>query len=748
MPLLPTKDISNRIRALTPGSRVGHVLLVVLVLVSFGYGFSYQFIAMKSVEPLGNSFFFLYNLVVILGFASLWTILAHRYKARQTSPARVFWTMLLLGLLFISAAIPLTSLGRDAELIDILAADDEFDYNTGAPLVVTTIIKSTFLSLFALVFTLYMIFRIRDLVLFKRTKTSQRNWYLMMGAMIIASLTFFMKSPQEDPKIYQIIALIPPLGLMVVNSLRASWIVYLNFKEKLISISLSALLLVFLLTSIDAGPFPNPSPFLQDLFVYIRYYNYGLNIFVMLGIGFGVLYSTASLLLLLFHLPTTGDFQRKEHERAVMHSLTDLINQASDPEKLFAQIAASPVEAGSAQASWLAVAEPESGSLTPRIVATNKVTPGRVNRLVDTASIYSDVTTTQAHIYLEEAAADHRLSVRPGDGFGSMLAVPLIARDETLGILFVTKDVTHGFEQDDIDSIQVYAAQAAIAMDNARLFEEQIEKERLARELDIAREVQLKLLPQYVPSLDGITIAASNVSAERVGGDYYDFLLLDDNHLCLIIGDVSGKGASAAFYMAEMQGIFQSVSRLAANPVEFLKHANAALAHSLDKNVFISVIYGLLDLEKEEFTLSRAGHCPVAMINLNGEARYLRPNGLGLGLDRGELFEKTLEEERIALSPGDVFVLYTDGVVESRNKEGEEYGYDRLLEALKQNRHEDAYDIHDSLIHDLHTFLGEESYDDDMTLVVLKWNGINLTSASRNNKAANERPAQIEPQVD
>ena len=748
MPLLPTRDISNRIRALTPGSRVGHVLLILLVLVSFAYGFSYQFIAMKSVEPLGNSFFFLYNLVVILGFASLWTILAHRYKARQTSPARVFWTMLLLGLLFISAAIPLTSLGRDAELIDILAADDEFDYNTGAPLVVTTIIKSTFLSLFALVFTLYMIFRIRDLVLFKRTKTSQRNWYLMMGAMIVASLTFFMKSPQEDPKIYQIIALIPPLGLMVVNSLRASWIVYLNFKEKLISISLSALLLVFLLTSIDAGPFPNPSPFLQDLFVYIRYYNYGLNIFVMLGIGFGVLYSTASLLLLLFHLPTTGDFQRKEHERAVMHSLTDLINQASDPEKLFAQIAASPVEAGSAQASWLAVAEPESGSLTPRIVATNKVTPGRVNRLVDTASIYSDVTATQAHIYLEEAAADHRLSVRPGDGFGSMLAVPLIARDETLGILFVTKDVTHGFEQDDIDSIQVYAAQAAIAMDNARLFEEQIEKERLARELDIAREVQLKLLPQYVPSLDGITIAASNVSAERVGGDYYDFLLLDDNHLCLIIGDVSGKGASAAFYMAEMQGIFQSVSRLAANPVEFLKHANAALAHSLDKNVFISVIYGLLDLEKEEFTLSRAGHCPVAMINLNGEARYLRPNGLGLGLDRGELFEKTLEEERIALSPGDVFVLYTDGVVESRNKEGEEYGYDRLLEALKQNRHEDAYDIHDSLIHDLHTFLGDETYDDDMTLVVLKWNGINLTSTSRNNKAANERTAQIEPQVD
>ncbi|MFK7844194.1 MAG: PP2C family protein-serine/threonine phosphatase [Rhodothermales bacterium] len=747
MPVLSPENISDRLRALSVGSRLGHVILLALGIVSFGYGFFYQFIAMNSEEPVSGSFYFIYNIVIALGFACLWTLLAQRYKSRTASPARVFWTMLLLGVLFISAAIPLTSFGRDAELIDIFDAVDEFDYNTGAPLVITTIIKSTFLSFFALIFTMYMIFRIRDLVLFKRTKTAQRNWYLMIGAMIIASLTFFMKSPQEDPGIFQSIALIPPLGLMVVNSLRASWIVYLNFKEKLISISLSTLLLIFLLSSIDAGPFPNPSPFLQDMFTYIRFYNYGLNIFVMLGIGFGVLYSTASLLLLLFHLPTTGDFQRKEHERAVMHSLTDLINQASDPEKLYAKIAASPVEAGSAQASWLAVADPQSGSLTPHIVATNKVTPGRVNRLVDTAALFADVSATQSHIYLGEAAADHRLSVRPGDGFGSMLVVPLIAREETLGILFVTKDVTQGFEQDDIDAITVYAAQAAIAMDNARLFEEQIEKERLARELDIAREVQRKLLPQSVPSIDGLTIAASNVSAERVGGDYYDFLVLDDDRLCLVIGDVSGKGASAAFYMAEMKGIFQSVSRLAPNPAEFLKHANAALAHSLDKNVFISLIYGILDLEKEEFVTGRAGHCPVAMIDLSGNARYLRPSGMGLGLDRGKLFEKTLEEERISLRPGDVFVLYTDGVVESRDSEGEEYGYDRLLEALKQHRHEDASGIHDALLADLHTFLEAEAYDDDMTLVVLKWNGIHLTPSVKKTKNLKEQPAQIEQEV-
>ncbi len=736
-------NIPEWLRIFSPGSRLGNVVLIMLVLASFCFGFVYQFMSMNAEQPPGYTYFFIFNLSVVVGFAALWTLLAFRYRSRLTSPSRVFWTMLLLGLLFISTAIPLTSFGRDAELIDIYKAADEFDYNTGAPIVITTIIKSTLLSLFALIFTLYMIFRIRDLVLFKRTKTAQRNWYLMIAVMIIASLTFFMKSPQDDPSLFQRIALIPPLGLMVVNSLRASWIVYLNFKEKLISISLSMLLLIFLLASVGIPPFQNPFPFLKDLFIYVKFYNFSLHIFVMLGIGFGLLYSTASLLLLLFHLPTTGDFQRKEHERAVMHSLTDLINQASDPEKLYAHIAASPVEAGSAQASWLAVADPQTGSLVPQIVATNKVTPGRVNRLIDTTAFYSEVNTSQSPLYLDEATADHRLRVRPGDGFGSMLVVPLIARDEVLGILFVTKDVTHGFEQDDIDAIQVYAAQAAIAMDNARLFEEQIEKERLTRELDIAREVQLKLLPQHVPTLDGLTIAASNVSAERVGGDYYDFLLLDDNRLCLVIGDVSGKGVSAAFYMAEMQGIFQSVSRLAPKPAEFLTHANAALAHSLDKNVFISLIYGVLDLNKEEFTMARAGHCPVAKINLNGDAEYLRPSGLGLGLDRGVLFEKNLEEERISLQPGDVFVLYTDGVVESRNNEGEEYGYDRLLEALKEYRHEDAQEIHAALIKDLDTFLGLETYDDDMTMVVLKWNGINLPIPFKQGKKHERRPTKV-----
>ena len=714
-------------------SRFSRVVLLIVVVASFVVGFTYQTLTMQRGEPFPYLITVLQNVAVLLGFAALWTLSAQQYTSRKSSPARIFWTMLLFGIAFIAAASFITSIYRvaDAELIDAFKAESEF-YD-GIPRSFVTVLRSTILSFLGILFAFYIVYRIRELVLFKRTKTSQRNWNLLMGTMALAALTFFMKPPQDqEPNALQIIGLLPAVGMMVINSLRASWIVFLNFREKLISISLSLLLLIFLAISLDLTPIP--SPYFTDLLVYIQYYNTVLNIFVFLSISFGILYCTASLLLLLFHLPTTGDFQRREHERAVMHALTDLVNQAFDSEKLYSKIASSPVEAGSAETSWLAVANLQTGSLRPRIVATYNISSSRVERLVDVTAIYNEVSSQRSPTLLGDAPTDHRISVRPGDGLGSLLAVPLTTREEILGVLFVTKDVIYGFEKDDIDSIQIYAAQAAIAMDNARLFIERIEKERLTRELDIAREVQRKLLPQKVPDLPGVTLAASNVSAERVGGDYYDFLQLDDDRLCFIIGDVSGKGASAAFYMAEMQGIFQSVGRLAAHPNDFLKHANAALASSLDKNVFISVIYGLLDLKKEEFILGRAGHCPAAMINLNGEARYLRPSGIGLGLDHGELFDRALKAERISLQPGDVFALYTDGIIESRNSQGEEYGYERLLQALQNYRYEDASGIHSALLNDLNQFLGHEHYDDDMTLVVMKWHGIQLSASSSSSR--------------
>lgn len=687
----------------------------------------------QSGEPLSSTAGAVYEVFVISGFGLLWVLTSHIFRQRQAAPLKIFWTTLVVGFLLVVVARLVVNIALPNG-IPINLSTLGFEYGTGVPLTLATVVKMNLLGLMKAAFGFFLLLRLRDLVLFKRTKKSLRNWYLMLALIVAGSLSAFVKDPAIDAGAVQLIALIPAGIMMAVNAFRVSWIVFLSFREKAAGIGLSILLMVVLaivLASDDTLP---------GLEAYVRHYSYPLELFSDLAFGFGVLYCVTSFLFLLFHLPTTSDFQRKAGEVTAMHALTNLVGQVFDPDKLFFTITATPVEAGNAGTAWLAVADPRSGSLRPRIVSAYNITHSKIEEIVDMAALYEDLDSRREPILLEEAAGDHRLSVRPGDMLGSLLMVPLIARNEMLGGLFVGRDVSHGFEKDDVEAISVYAAQAAIAIENAQLFEERIEKERLSRELDIAREVQRKLLPQRVPHLAGLTIAASSVSAHEVGGDYYDFLELDESRLAFIIADVSGKGTSAAFYMAELQGIFRSVSRLVTSPTEFLDNANMALASALERHVFVSVIYGVLDLETEELTIARGGHCPAAMINLNGEAEFIRTQGLGLGLDRSALFRQSLVERKIQLQPGDVFVLYTDGVVESRDREGAEYGYDRLLEALREFRHEDAPELHNSLLSHLNSFLGETDYDDDMTLVVLKWHGLTVAEIpAQESRATSQR---------
>lgn len=718
---MPTEPLARSPNAPPAGGRgrLQSLLLGGVWLVCYVLAAGYHLLLYSTGTPASATVSVVYEFVVITGNVALWMLLAHAFRRRRTAPARVFWTTLLLGVLYVLVGY----------LVSFVPPVDRPGYLDGIPLTLFDIFKAGVLALLRAVFAFVVLLRFRELVLIKRTRSSERNWYLMLGLMGLAALTGLGKPADEELSLLQVMTIIPAVVFMVVNSFRLSWIVSLSFREKMASSGLALLLLIVLMGT--AGINDAQVEYIPLSIAYLLEYSYPLAIFTGLAVLFAILYCITAFLSLLFHLPTTSDFQRKAGEMATMHSLTSLVSQVFDQENLYRTIVAAPGDACSADAAWLAVPDLDRGSLRPRLVAFHHIDAQRVAAHVDVAALYDDVAARREPLLLPQAVADHRVTARPGDGFGSLLVTPLLARDEVLGVLFATKTFTHGFEPDEVEAIRIFVAQAALALDNARLFEEQLERERLSRELAIAREVQRRLLPQRLPALPGVTLAASSVSALEVGGDYYDFVRLDDHRLAVIVGDVSGKGTSAAFYMAEMQGVFQAVSRLAPAPADFLHHANAVLGNLLDKNVFISVVYGVLDLEAETFVLARAGHCPAAMISLTGEARYLRSRGLGLGLDRGGLFRRTLAEERIALQPGDVFVLYTDGIVESRNAAGEEYGYERLLQVLADHRHEDAADLHNLLLEDLNRFMGDAcDYDDDMTLVVLKWHGIDLGAAA------------------
>ena len=254
------------------------------------------------------------------------------------------------------------------------------------------------------------------------------------------------------------------------------------------------------------------------------------------------------------------------------------------------------------------------------------------------------------------------------------------------------------------------------------LLREQTEKERLEEELRIARQIQMSLLPaQGAVTMPGIRIAALCLPAAEVGGDYYDLLPLSDTRLGVLVADVSGKGTSAALYMAELKGLVLSLSRIYASPAKLLIEANRILAANLDSRSFITMTYAVVDMLEGTMRYARAGHNPIIQLEAaTGKARVLVPQGLGLGIDRGERFEEILEEAVTPLRKGDIFLFFTDGLSEAMNGRSELFGEGRLRDIVESVEGLSSEEIKERILGEIRSFVGEAAPHDDMTLVVLK----------------------------
>lgn len=256
------------------------------------------------------------------------------------------------------------------------------------------------------------------------------------------------------------------------------------------------------------------------------------------------------------------------------------------------------------------------------------------------------------------------------------------------------------------------------------LLREQAEKERLEEELRIARQIQMSLLPrQGAVTLPGVRIAALCLPAAEVGGDYYDLLPLSPERMGVLVADVSGKGTSAALYMAELKGLVLSLSRIHESPARLLSEANRILAGTLDSRSFVTMTYAIIDATTRQLRYARAGHNPILHFERRtGRTRVLMAGGLGLGIDRGEQFDRFIEEQTVPFEAGDVFLFFTDGLSEAMNENAELYGEQRLRDILDGARgdalSEDA--LKDRILEDIHAFVGGAAQHDDMTMVVIQ----------------------------
>jgi serine phosphatase RsbU (regulator of sigma subunit) len=253
------------------------------------------------------------------------------------------------------------------------------------------------------------------------------------------------------------------------------------------------------------------------------------------------------------------------------------------------------------------------------------------------------------------------------------------------------------------------------------------EKKRLEEELRIARQIQMSLLPRGPLDVAGLGITALCVPAREVGGDYYDFFPLAGDRLGVLIADVSGKGTSAALYMAELKGVVLALSQRYQSPRELLLEVNHILAENLDSRSFITMTYAVVDLAASKMTYCRAGHTP--LIFLPGPsapvqgAQVLTPSGMVVGLrlpGAADKFEELLEEEVVPLHPGDVIVLYTDGITEAMNTSSDLFGESRLSRIVEEHGHLDSGELRERILREIEAFVGSADQHDDMTMILLK----------------------------
>ncbi len=636
------------------------------------------------------------ELLVGLTFVSLYFYLLDLIHSKIVDPLALVMNVgiinALIFFLFTFSSVILGSLISKAESSNI---NHSLLYN----------LISFVFSMFILASAATIFLAFRELYFYRQKKNVSTYFNTMIVFFALASLSSFLS---HDLKYLKDTFFIISVLLILINSIRISWIAFIVKKEKISLLVLSVIISILFFVNLVKSS--NDNLYVQMLTAFSP----SLNLFLKIVMTYGAIYFSILFFTTLFHIPTAEAFDRKAQEVNFLQYFSKLITESVDFKELTETVTDIAVKVCNAHASWIAWKEDDSFksiankhigyydsiNLT-KFIFENRLEKGSEQSFIIKLKRYLNRPQLSEEIYY-------------------LAAAPLKAHNEVKGYLIAARKSDIIFDDEDRNAMDTFSDYASVAIENSRLVEESIEKERLEKELDVAREIQRKILPAKNPEYKNLSISSVFIPAFEVGGDYYDFFEIDKSKFGFVIADVSGKGISAAFIMAEIKGIFESLSKTIESPKDILIKANEILERTLDRKSFVSAAYGVMDLVKETVTISRAGHCPVILIR-NNIVENLRPSGIGLGLNFSEQFVNSLEEIEIKLHNNDVIVLYTDGITEAKNKELEDFGSAHFEKILVDNSGCDTDEISNRVMHEVSVFSQSHAQHDDITLVILKW---------------------------
>lgn len=565
-----------------------------------------------------------------------------------------------------------------------------------------------FLNHFQLILVLIFVskgfFIWKKMILYQKTKLRLQVWNVF-EIIIYTSLLFTLWEHKYNlgAIIFIVIAFLIGLAL----SVNVKWVAFLNFQQKWQSILF--ILLILAISSVFLTQILND---LKNPFIII---NLSTDIFLLLIFGFLIIYSIVSFLVLLFNLPTSSVFEQKFEESLNFQKISQAIDINKSENDIYEIFLESSIKTVMADNGWIEWHKNNAKTITPDYVSIetvknaneilNKIAPLKSQKPILIDQLPSKITDSDT-----------------GVKYLSAIVIPVFISEKEEARMVLLKDVKDGFDKEMLGIISSYAVQTGISIENLRLLKNAVENERYKEDLVIAKEVKTRLLPEKHISNPNFQFFAYSQSADDVGGDYYDVVQLTENKFSIVIADVSGHGISAAFNMAQLKGALNAILHLHKPIQQIFKILNKAVSDSIEKSSFISISYFEIDIQSKKVHYYQGGHCPALFYNhQTNTIDYIKEYGIALGIIRTDKYGDLIKSKSFVFDKNDILLLYTDGIVEAKNKENEEFGYLRLQQVLAKSKALDANQISFMIKQELQLFTQSEVLLDDMTLICVKF---------------------------
>ncbi len=590
--------------------------------------------------------------------------------------------------------------------------------DSGAPAGFSDLVTGNLLTAERMFATLYLVVFLHRAINLQRTSQTRRyTRVIVIGSVVAYFLSFVGEYAMSRSMRVIVMLLCVVLAIIMVLAVkRRNWVLLLAAKEKR-----RLLLLTFLGMCASMVAAAESWDTTSELHTSLRHSSYGFQAVMAYGSVFLAIFCERTFWTVLFSLPNSSMVERRTFEFSSVAYLNRIAAESTDLDKLYTTVTQLAMQATRGSAAF-SFSIGESGVMEQK--AAERLTVKQIEALNDSDILQRFVNNLSAPYNVEFISENTNFSFlsRSVESFAqSMIVAPLRSGRELVGAVVVIHAQPFSFETDDVQAVAAFASSASVAIENARLVEDSLEKERYHKELLVGREIQKKLLPQTNPKLEGYDVYGLSSPALEVGGDYYDFYHLADGSPCVLIADVSGKGISAAFYMAKLKGVALALARQANTARELVENINATLFGTMERQMYITLMAVHLG-PKGLLSIVRAGHTPALLVDPAG-SHIIRPKGLGIGLAKPDFFATCIQSDEVQLAEDASLLLFTDGINEARNVEGDEFGFERLESALMRGQDSPRFNaefVAQTIMRDVAVFSNHSMQHDDMTLIVIR----------------------------